>query len=799
MKKEKFFDDQPIFRGDLERSQNTKEDAIRERLLDLANPGVIRGSQLLGESSSLALVIGPAVGLYVTLNTGVAISPAGERIVIPSLSTHSAAAPSHTTDNGIGGTTLTPRSTGSENISVYDSATNYIWLGYLETTDDSIYSLSGVTNERLFVKHDDGFEVVVTTSSTNPDSSRFILVGEAVAAGGVVTSVNSANTLEALFVGPITIPGSPYQIALPGLPNLPSDMSVPSSIPDISGFTYQPTLTGAGQFTVDFTAGIVSFYSADSGTTVTINYYAQHTRRQFYVTKANRSGGYVHPVNTPVTYSAGTTVSLTDHINARGAGTITPSNPHGTSASDIGLSGVFDIGAKLASSGIITADGDARMVSSSLSPSAVSAFALSANKVTIAPLVATEAINIEGTLVSASDIPLLTTFDFVDSLGAALPGGTYTFYVNPTTKTIERGTSGTPSGAFPIASIYWDTTKLILPLTDLRKFGTTAKNNIRLETLLGLAAGTATDNRTSTIYNARLMGSAEVVAPNYTFVGLGGKEFTITVDGGAPASVVFAAMPVDTPISAAIAALNTIPGLKAVRTPDNKLKLLAATSLTVGADTAETILGFVAGQTDNEASSFVVTGGSNDKINFKVSAGPELTATLTAGTYVMGLSSAEPGTLCALIKSAMQVVDSTGTYTITFSPLTRKVTFVRSGVATFQILWLTGTNTATAAKTLLGFTNTDTPIATTITSDSTTAAPSYIASNQNIKEIRIAGSTAGIGVAGEVVDAEITFIYDQTALSNLVQVSARIGNSTQTTYLTYNSDSTLRTVTESVS
>lgn len=75
MKKEKFFDDQPIFRGDLERSQNTKEDAIRERLLDLANPGVIRGSQLLGESSSLALVIGPAVGLYVTLNTGVAISP----------------------------------------------------------------------------------------------------------------------------------------------------------------------------------------------------------------------------------------------------------------------------------------------------------------------------------------------------------------------------------------------------------------------------------------------------------------------------------------------------------------------------------------------------------------------------------------------------------------------------------------------------------------------------------------------------------------------------------------------------
>jgi hypothetical protein len=797
MKKERWYEDQPILKTDMAREQTAKEAAISERLLDAVNFGTLLESQLLGETSALLIQQGPNAGLYVTVNTGVAYSPIGERIIVSTVSSFNSAAPSAVTDNGIGGTVLTPRSTGSQNVPLTDNATNRIWLGYLETTDTSTFTLSHITNERLFIKKEDGFEIRVTTTSINPDSSRFVLIGEAVTLGGVVTSISSDNTREAQSVGPVAIPGSPYQIALTLFPNLPTELDRPASIPTVTGFVYTPGIPAAGEFTVNFQTGIVTFNAADTTTSVTINYLAQYTRRPLCVSKEYRAGGNISPQALPATYAAGSTTTFTDHINARGSGVITPSNPHGTAAADIGLAGVLDLGGKLASSGIIIEGGNASSIVSSLSPSAVSAFAIPANLVTIAPLVAGETLNVNGTLITSTDIPSLVTFNFIDSLTLLpLSAGTYSFYVDISTKTIEMISGASPSNSFAIASIYWDGSKLQLPITDLRVFGTTGKTNLRLETLLALAAGAATDNRLTTIYNAKLTGSVVVTPPTYAFVGLGGTTLNITVNGVVSA-VTFPAFPINTTISGAVAAINAqIPSLKAVKTPTNQIKLLAYTSLTIIGGAAAPILGFVAGQTDNEAGSFVVTG-SNNKIDFKVSAGPQLTATLTTGTYVMGSSSADPGTLCEQIKLKMQAADVAGIYAIAFNTVTRKVTIARNA-ATFQILWLTGTNTATAAKTLLGFTNVDTPVAISITSDSTTAAPSYIATNQNIKEIRISGSSSSIGVGGEVIDAEVAFVYDQTALSNLVQVVARMGNSTQTTLLTYNVDSTLRTIQEIV-
>jgi hypothetical protein len=211
-------------------------------------------------------------------------------------------------------------------------------------------------------------------------------------------------------------------------------------------------------------------------------------------------------------------------------------------------------------------------------------------------------------------------------------------------------------------------------------------------------------------------------------------------------------------------------------------------------------LGFVAGQTDNEAGSFVVTA-SNNKINFKVGVVvTELTATLTADTYVMGASSSEPGTLCAHIKTQMQAADVGGVYTVTFDTVLRKVTITRS-TSTFKLLWVTGTNgtagTNTSAYTLLGFTALDTSSAISITSDSQTTAPTWAAGNEIIKEIRITGSSSAVGVAGDVVAAEIVFVYDQS--ENLVQVVSRIGNGIQTTNIIYNTDSTIKTIQEIVS
>ncbi|MFA5937591.1 MAG: hypothetical protein WC822_06975, partial [Candidatus Paceibacterota bacterium] len=87
--------------------------------------------------------------------------------------------------------------------------------------------------------------------------------------------------------------------------------------------------------------------------------------------------------------------------------------------------------------------------------------------------------------------------------------------------------------------------------------------------------------------------------------------------------------------------------------------------------------------------------------------------------YKMGASSAEAGTLCKLVKDQMESAGGTPTYTVTYAYATKKMTITKnSGV--FVIKWLTGTNTLTAADSLLGFTTADTASAIAATSDSTT-------------------------------------------------------------------------------
>lgn len=91
---------------------------------------------------------------------------------------------------------------------------------------------------------------------------------------------------------------------------------------------------------------------------------------------------------------------------------------------------------------------------------------------------------------------------------------------------------------------------------------------------------------------------------------------------------------------------------------------------------------------------FVITS-SNNKINFKESAGGgELTATLTAANYT-------PTTLAAEIKSQMEAVGGE-TYTVTYSSSTGKWT-IATGGAYLDILWDTGTDTANAVGDTIGF------------------------------------------------------------------------------------------------
>lgn len=112
---------------------------------------------------------------------------------------------------------------------------------------------------------------------------------------------------------------------------------------------------------------------------------------------------------------------------------------------------------------------------------------------------------------------------------------------------------------------------------------------------------------------------------------------------------------------------------------------------------------------------------TNNKIDFTEDGGAEKTATLSSATYAYGTTSATAGTLCAEIKTRLEAANETdATYTVTYSYATKKFTITKnSGVFVFK--WATGANTATSAKTALGFSNADTSSQIAQTSDSTTA------------------------------------------------------------------------------
>lgn len=134
---------------------------------------------------------------------------------------------------------------------------------------------------------------------------------------------------------------------------------------------------------------------------------------------------------------------------------------------------------------------------------------------------------------------------------------------------------------------------------------------------------------------------------------------------------------------------------------------------------------FGAAASSTEQATFTVTTGSNDKINFKEGGGAERTGTIAPGTYLMGTTSATVGTLCKAVKTALEGASGAAlTYTVTYSMTTKKMTITASS-STVQILWLTGTNQAISARTLLGWTAADTSAALAVTSDSTTTTPAW--------------------------------------------------------------------------
>jgi hypothetical protein len=101
----------------------------------------------------------------------------------------------------------------------------------------------------------------------------------------------------------------------------------------------------------------------------------------------------------------------------------------------------------------------------------------------------------------------------------------------------------------------------------------------------------------------------------------------------------------------------------------------------------------------------VTISASNKYINFNIGGG-ELTATVATGTYAIGLTQADAGSLCKAIYDAIVAAEAVGTYTVSYSRSTKLFTIARSA-GTFQLKFLTGTNNAASIDTTLGYTHTD--------------------------------------------------------------------------------------------
>lgn len=120
--------------------------------------------------------------------------------------------------------------------------------------------------------------------------------------------------------------------------------------------------------------------------------------------------------------------------------------------------------------------------------------------------------------------------------------------------------------------------------------------------------------------------------------------------------------------------------------------------------------------TSAEQAVVTVETGVNDKMGLAEDGGAPVVATLAAGSYPVGASSATAGTFCALVKAALEAANGADTYTVAYSTSTRKFTITKSA-GVFVLQWKTGASAAASARALLGFNDADTASAIAATSD----------------------------------------------------------------------------------
>lgn len=178
MKFSQHFSAQRIIKQILDWINISKSDAILERVSDSWTDGVaeniLNNMLILGKDSDPTLTD----FFHITVDTGVAYKT-GERILIdlPNV-TYDLTNVSDTTNDGLGNLLPTPHSTGSFDIPLTAGSINYVYIAYLLTTDETQFTLNKITNAKQFYKRTDGYEITVNLTGINPDSTRFIFLGQ---------------------------------------------------------------------------------------------------------------------------------------------------------------------------------------------------------------------------------------------------------------------------------------------------------------------------------------------------------------------------------------------------------------------------------------------------------------------------------------------------------------------------------------------------------------------------------------------------------------------------------------------
>lgn len=406
MKFTDFFSGQRVIRQILDWLQQSKADAIKERIEDIYSDGVVAEDTnnlatvgnlgILGKDTNNTLTD----FFHVQVNTGVAYK-SGERILVDSNTIpYNYANLVHTTDDGSGSPIVTPRSTGTFDIPLTATFTNYVWAAYVQTTDDSVFTLHKLTSLKQFYKITDGYEILVTTTNVNPNPDRYLLLG--------VVNLTGSNTAVAAN---ISIAARPH---------------------------YRATKLR------------VSIETNNIGVT-----------------------------DRPATYTTGNlNLSLDDHIKSIGTGTVSPINPHGLSADDLGLTEdelVRSHRQNEHQNGIIagTTANPAPTISA-LYAQVVDVFPHGiGDYVTVKPLLGGEFALIDGKAFSNATFPTPVDLHFDSD-----PTGTYQIYFDSVTGTVAKTTSSVVDDTTKLwlGTVSWNAGTLDLTgFSDRRRFGTTQR------------------------------------------------------------------------------------------------------------------------------------------------------------------------------------------------------------------------------------------------------------------------------------------------------------------------------------